>query len=249
MLLTDEDDLGGAAAQTGSLVHAGVAEFHKNMGNLAKRKKAAWDAIAAHAAEFPLAEETEVRLLLTPYMDDKRNIEAEIITLNGKLMVEHQLEFILPPHPLDTTEEPIHVWGTTDQIRNFAGVPKVCDYKSGKRTGWEMIHDHAIQIAAYCYGARQIGITNCQPGPIIRGMGYRTRQAAESTMFKEEFVPGVFWNAPFRWEDVEAILEGARLGIALVRMGHVNYGPGPHCTFCEFQGLAGCTRAFKESQK
>lgn len=248
------DDEGGPAAQIGSLTHAGVAEFHRHPGNILQRKKAAWDAIQAHAGRFPLADSTEVRLLITPYMDDPRNQEAEIWVhqLKGKdgkardtPMIEEEVLFTLPPHPIDPTGEPIHVWGHLDQIRRINQVPKVCDYKTGKKTGWELIHDHAIQISAYTYGARQLGIKDCVPGPIIRGHGYRTKEAHEQKILSPD---GVFFNSPVLWEDVELILENVRMHIGLMRGGQINFGPGPHCTFCEFGGLAGCLQRYKDSE-
>lgn len=253
-----EDTDGGPAAQIGSLTHEGVAEFHRFRGPILKRKKAAWDAIKAHAGRFPLADPTEVRLHLTPYMEDPRNINAEIwvhpmpqgtgkrTKLVDTLMVEQKVQFTLPPHPCDVTQELIYVEGTLDQIRNVNGLPIIHDYKTGKKTGWEMIHDYAIQIAGYCYGARQLGIKSCQPGPIIRGMGYRTKEVQELKILSPD---GVFFHNPFRWEDVELILENVRMHIGLLRSGQVQFGPGPHCTYCEFGGLSGCLQKWKDLQQ
>ncbi len=108
------------------------------------------------------------------------------------------------------------------------------DLKSGKTSGFQMIHDYAIQIAAYTYGARQIGIENVIPGRIIRAMGYRTREDKGSSP------DGVFWSMPFLWKDVETLLEDVRLQVALVRNRDVQFRSGPHCTYCEFGGLSGC---------
>lgn len=225
-----EDDEGGVAAQTGSVTHAGIAAYHQEKGRLAIRKEAAWNAIAQAAAQFPLADKDEVRLFITPYMDDPRNYNAEM------LAVEMPVEFTLPPHPLDPTGTDIYVQGTLDQIRKMPGFrnPLVCDYKSGKKTGWEMLHDYATQIAAYTHGARQMGFPTVEPGYIIRGYGYRVRGAAHPSP------DGVFWASPFKLVDVPDILETVQLGVALIRLGYYNFNPGPHCTFCEFGGLTGC---------
>lgn len=239
-----EDGEGGEAAQTGSLTHAGVAEFHRFGGTILQRKKAAWDAIAAHAADFPLANPDEVRLFITPYMEDPRNQNAKMWWHEDLPMIEQPVDFTLPPHELDESGELIHVQGTFDQIRDVQGVPMIHDLKTGKKTGWEMIHDHAIQIAAYCYGARQKGIQGCQPGPIIRAYGYRTRDNAGIAA-----PDGVFFTCPIRWQDVEVILEAVRFHVALLRNGHAQFGPGPHCTFCEFGGLPGCLQQFKDLMK
>lgn len=50
---TTDDDEGPESAQTGSVVHAGIAAFHKEKGSLAIRKGAALDAIKNAAPLFP----------------------------------------------------------------------------------------------------------------------------------------------------------------------------------------------------
>lgn len=177
---------------------------------------------------FPLADLNEVKLFISPYMDDPRNINAQMIA------VEQEIEFKIPSHEIDTTREPIHVLGHIDQIRIEKGFECVDDYKTGKKTGWEMIHDYAIQMAGYVYGARQCGWPNAVPGRIIRGRGYRSRTKIGVSP------DGVFFNAPFRLQDIDLILETVRIEVALIRMGTVRFGTGPHCTYCEFGGLTGC---------
>jgi hypothetical protein len=240
MLAPYEDDEGGAAAQNGSLIHVGAAAFHKEASSLHHKKKAAWDAIAAHAAKFPLHEEAEVRLGITPYMDDPRNIEAEFELINGDPAIEVAVQFQLPPHPLDTTEQPIYVTGTMDQLRREKGMKRVWDIKSGKKTGWEMLHLHAIQISAYTHGARTfLNIGDCEPGGFIRTMGYRTRAAAGVSS-----PDGVFFNCPYDYNFGMILLENVRLNVALYRMGYIEFGPGPHCTYCEHGGLGGCSHTY-----
>lgn len=228
--ISDEDELGGPPAQTGSLTHEGVAEFHRQQGkSLDFRKGAAWEAIQKAAEKFPLADADEVRLLLTPYMNDPRNINANC------LKVEWEIDFTLPPHELDDYRTPIYVTGHIDQVRMGANnLPRVDDYKTGKKTGWEMIHDYAIQLAAYTYGAREKGFPLAEPGYIIRGMGYRTRTVLSTSP------DGVFFAAPFGSESLTSILESVRLHVAIVRKGYVTLGPGPHCTYCEHGGLTNC---------
>lgn len=238
--IDDTDREGGQPAQTGSLVHAGVAAFHKQKGGLDTRKKAAWDAIAANRAKFPLADEDETRLFITPYMNDPRNINARFALMpDGSEAIEKKVDFTLPPHALDPTGELIYVQGTYDQVRlNDFSLPIVCDCKFGKISGLQMIHDYAVQIAAYTHGARQVW-PNLQPGKIIRGYGYRTRDAMLPSP------NGVFWSLPFSFEDIDLLLENVRLHVALVRMGDVQLNPGPHCSYCEFEGLTGCIPRMK----
>lgn len=260
------DDEGGEAAQNGSLTHSGVAAFHIEQGNHEQKKKAAWDAIAAHAAIFPLATINEVRLFITPYMNDRRNIEAQFYSYpfmpneiaSGKfkdrqdtLSIERQVDFTLEPHPLDTTGKLIHVQGTYDQIRKEPGgyegwIPVQNDLKTGKRTGWEMIHDYAYQLCAYTHGCRQtIPIfKDLVKAKVIRNHGYRTREN------KGDSPDGVFWAMP--WDTiakVELLLENVRLHVALWRNGEVNFGPGPHCSYCTFGGLPGCMPRWEQVQQ
>lgn len=234
-IIGNEDDEGGAPAQTGSLTHEGVAAFHKTKGTLEIRKTAAWQAIANAAGKFPLAEENEVRLFITPYMADPRNQKAEL------LEVEHKIEFELDPSPIDPTGERIYVEGTLDQIRLTNGIPKVWDLKTGKRTGWEMLHDYAIQLAGYVTGATRL-YPNVEPGGIIRNYGYRVRGATTDTLSPD----GVFFAAPFTKVDIPNILEEVQLKVALIRMGIYTFGTGIHCTYCEFGGLLGCQDNYKK---
>lgn len=179
---------------------------------------------------FPEADINEVSLLIAPYMDDPRNINAEC------RVVEQEIEFVLPPHELDPTGEGIYTTGHIDQIRYTNGMELVWDYKTGKKTGWEMIHDYAIQIAGYTFGAKHTKWPNVKPGGIIRGMGYRARAAVKPSP------DGVFFACPFTVKDLMLILEAVQLEVALMRMGKPRFGPGPHCTFCEFGGLTGCLK-------
>lgn len=236
-LADDMNDEGGAPAQTGSAVHAGVAEFHRMYGDsLFNRKKGAWDAIAKAMPKFPLADETEVRLFITPYMDDPRNIDADCI------LIEQQVEFTLEPHPTDPTGEKIYVEGTLDQVRRERNLAKVWDLKTGRKTGWELIHDHAIQLAAYTVGANQLGLKEeIHPGGIIRAAGYRTRD-------KSRVAPdGVFWDCGYTLLDIPLILETVTLQVAFIRSGHAVFGTGPHCTYCEFGGLVGCINHYNRN--
>lgn len=239
-LMYADDGEGGESAQTGSVTHAGVAAFHKTEGGLKVREKAAWDSIAKARTLFPLANETEVRLFITPYMNDMRNITAKFHVHKGELCIEYPVEFCLPPHPFDKSKQEIFVQGTLDQIRIENGVLLVDDLKTGKISGWQMIHDYAVQMAAYTYGARNIGIKNAMPGRIIRAMGYRTRED------KGNSPDGVFWHLPFKWSDVETILENVRLHVALIRNGDIQFNPGPHCTYCEFGGMTNCLPKWAE---
>lgn len=240
--LESEDDEGGPAAQTGSLTHAGVAAFHTTPGPLEGRVRAAWDAIAATRAKFPLAEADEVRLFITPYMADPRNIGARFAVIPkgferaGELAIEYPVSFVLEPHNLDPIKAPIHVQGTLDQIRvDDSGRYCVHDLKTGKPTAWAMIHDYAIQQAAYTLGAMAIFPRAKWEGPkLIRNYAYRERGAELPSP------TGVFLSCGFAPKQIPSLLDDVRLQVALIRMGEISVKPGPHCSYCEFGGLVGC---------
>lgn len=243
--IDSEDSEGGPAAQTGSLMHVGAAEFHTAKGNFEQKVRAAWQAIANARDKFPLADPDEVRLFLTPYMNDLRNQRAAFATIKhgpraGEPAVEMQVEFTLQPHSLDPIKEPIHVQGTLDQIRiDERGRYCVHDIKTGKPTAWHMIHDYAVQQAAYTYAAMQTYPEKQWVSPkLIRCYGYRERNAVLPCP------DGVFVSIPYTVEHIPVLLDTVALGVALVRMGEVHANPGSHCTYCELEGILGCMRRF-----
>lgn len=226
-MMIGEDDAGGAAAQTGSLVHAAVAAFH-NTPEENKKVAAAIEAIGLNSPHFPLADLNETRLFLTPYMSDPRNSRANVIA------VECPVSLTLDPHPLDPTKQPIHIRGTLDQIRVQDGRHVVPDLKTGAPTGWAMIHDYAYQQAAYMLAARASGFPAVDGSYLIRAAGYRTKTA------KMPSPDGVFWWMPFTVEGAWALMDRVRLAVATLRMGYVEYGPGPQCSYCPMGGLQDC---------
>ena len=221
-------DEGGAAAQIGSLTHKGVEAFHLTTGPQAKRFAAAMEAMRRFLPDYPLADFDEARLNLTPYCADPRNQAAEIIA------IEREIRFQLTPHPIDATKQLIYVKGTLDQLRRENGKLLVCDLKTGQPSGYQMVHDYAYQMAGYVIGARQNGFPEAEPGYIIRTRAYRERSAILPSP------AGVYWHLPFTAEKCEWLLDAVRLNVALIRMGLVNYGTGPHCTYCTHKGLEGC---------
>ncbi len=228
-----EDDEGGAAAQTGSLVHAAIAAFHQTEDE-SKRTAAAIEALGLNSPKFPLADLNEARLFLTPYLTDPRNKKAKFARdVNGKIAIEYPITLTLDPHPLDPTKQPITIQGTLDQIRVYSS-ERVSDYKSGTPSGWAMIHNHAPQVAAYMLGARASGFPGVTTGEIIRGRGYRTKDA------KMPSPEGVFWSVPITVDGAYALLDRARLVVATMRAGYVDYGTGPHCSYCPLGGLDRC---------
>jgi hypothetical protein len=241
MIDDDLNDEGGPAAQTGSLTHEGVAAFHKELNNNLK-EKAAWDAISRFRDKFPLADTNECRLFLEPYMRDPRNVYAVFEQIKSEPLIEYGVKFSLAPHELDKTGQPIHFEGTLDQVRNINGVPTVYDLKTGKPSGWDMIHEYTFQQCCYVYGARQLGgvlaATSSSP-VIIRNHGYRTREN------KGISPDGVMWPIPITEKGLEWMLETIRFDVAMFRNGYANFRPGKYCTFCELGGLSNCQQKYE----
>lgn len=228
------EDEGGAAAQTGSLTHKGVEAFHSTKGIQSAKVEAAMEAMRRFLPEFPLAEFDEAKLFLQPYCADPRNQTAEIMA------IERRIDFQLQPHGIDSTGQPIYIQGTLDQIRKEDGRTLICDLKTGMPSGYQMVHDYAYQIAGYTVGARQNGFPNAEPGYLIRARRYRERTATLPSP------DGVYWHMPFTFADCEMLLDAVRLNVALIRMGIVNFGTGPHCCYCVHGGLSGCLLKGKE---
>lgn len=222
----DEEDGSGQAADTGSLVHSAVAEFH-----LAKSVdegiKAAWAALSVNAGKFPLADSNEARLFLKPYLEDPRNTRAKIHA------VERLVKLTLPPHETDPTGKPVHIQGTLDQIREETGQLWVMDLKTGKPLGFDMVHAHTYQQAAYTLAAKAEGFP-VVGAKLIRNWGYRHRGANLPSP------EGVFWEMPFDLETAEILLDRVRVAVARLRSGEIEFGPGHQCTFCRHGGLAAC---------
>lgn len=215
MYLSEYSDTSGKAADTGSLVHAGAEAFHRT-----KSLPAALKAMRDAQGRFPSGDIKDAALSLTPYCNDPRNAQAEVTH------VELNVRFTLGD---------IHVTGTLDQIRRGPDGLELWDIKTGERfDAWEMSHEHAIQLAAYCVGASQLLGTTVHPGGIIRTRGYRVRGAELPSP------NGVFVSAPFRVGDCDSLLRQVRYTVAAIRRGDVGLNPGSHCMWCPAKSIAEC---------
>src|SRR5262245_51366055 len=101
------DDQSGAAADTGSALHRGVAVWHKTDKDTA----AAIRALKESVAEYPLADLDDAAEHFQAYTEDPRNQTAKVVA------VEEKVELTLSPAPHDPTGREIYIQGTLDQIR------------------------------------------------------------------------------------------------------------------------------------
>jgi hypothetical protein len=139
------------------------------------------------AGEFPSHDPTEARLYAEPYVCDPRNQTAEVVACEQKVTLLQ-----LPPHDLDPTGAPdLHPRHARPDPPRERPAQLVCDLKTGKTSGWAMLHDYAYQQAAYVLAARASGWPDAEPGYIIRCYGYRERSA------KLPSPDGVQWWLPF----------------------------------------------------
>ncbi len=216
------------AAQTGSMVHEGVAEFHRRDFD----KSAGDDAMQGSVVKFPLADIGEARIHYKHYCNDPRNfIQTPYI--------EEKISITLTPHELDPTQTEIHIKGTLDQLRFLNGSYYLWDLKTGAtrtgRDGFVMVDEYCWQQIVYLYGARkrwpEIDI---RPGGLICTDSYRVRGS-------ETEAKGVFINSPIQGHtDLNPILDDIRLKIALLRRGIRTATPSKRCRYCPGLSVSNC---------
>jgi RecB family exonuclease len=206
-----ESGASGPAADTGTAVHFAVALWHREAQ---QDTRVALEVMRRSHDRFPLADLDEAAVHVTDYAGDPRNKAADIVFVEQKVTVT-----------LPAPEGDVIICGTLDQVRRDKhGRWTVWDLKTGKPDGWDMLHEHALQLAAY-----QIGVEAPRAG-IIRTQDYRRRNG-----------PGpVFWEAPWGLTDARVMLQSVVRAVLAIRRGTVHIGPGSHCRWCPAGGLAGC---------
>lgn len=221
------DDESGAAAQTGSLLHAFVASWHAH-GNDVE------GALATTQREpFPLADTGKAEAWFRAYSADPRNRDCRIVA------IEQSVTLALPCADHDDTGLPVAFRGTLDQIREEDGGFRVYDLKTGRASGLSMLDSYAFQLVAYSRAAAGfLGIDPARmlsPG-VIRLQGYDVKGVDPALR-----PPGVFYVSPFAAARCEMLLDEIRNIVADIRSGRVDVRPGGHCSFmCPARGLQNC---------
>jgi hypothetical protein len=224
--LGDINDSSGPAADTGNLAHTAIERWHKN----GKDAVAALEHMRSNAARFPLGDPEEAERYFTPYANDPKNQEAEVV------YAEVPVAFTIQ-EAVDDPYGPIYVRGTLDQIRRDKadGRLYLWDVKTGsKYSGWDLLHVYAAQQAAYVLAASETFNTPVYPGGIIRPYGYRVRGVVLPSP------DGVFWHHSWDIVDCHTILADVRNRVRDIRRGTVNPVPGEQCNYCPAGGLQGC---------
>lgn len=223
-LLADDS---GAAAQTGSLLHAFVAEWH------AHGHDTEGALTTVQREPFPLADADKAATWFRAYTADPRNRECRI------LAIEQSVTLALPCADHDPTGLPIALRGTLDQIREEDGGPRVYDLKTGRASGLSMLDSYAFQLAAYSRAAAGfLGVAPARmrsPG-VIRLQGYDVKGCDPALR-----PPGVFYVSPFDAQRCEMLVDEIRNIVADIRSGRVDVRPGSHCSYmCPARGLQNC---------
>lgn len=235
----DDDEGGGAAAQTGNLVHSGAAVYHTMTdADIAARLEAGMAALEAAREKFPLGEVGRAKKIFKAYAEDKENAEAEVVKVEQKVWAE------LPPAPFDPTGQPVVIRGTLDQIRIVGGVPKVFDIKTGRRYYGQVALDHYMtQQAAYTLAAQQTwgkefqeaGYPEIEPGALLCTDGYFRPQGR------------LTWHHKWDTSDIPLILQNVVTQVAAARMQMVNFTPRlDNCNWCEFKRFSTCKAFYQD---
>ena len=236
------DDV-GAAAHTGTAVGRAIELWHRGVEvNDALRQVKAESPGGDGRDPFLDYNEDEVQTMFRRYASDPRNDRGiHNVPVNS---LEAEVDFELPPHPLNTTRQPIRITGHLDQIRIPAGLAaQVWDVKSGKSGGDQMLADYAFQIAAYTVGAHKAGTWgNVMPGGIIRLRGYMGRAAEKLAQGEHP----VFFRYGMQYQHAMLLMEEVSLRVALMRTGEVCAKPGRFCSFCPSGGLDFCLQRLSE---
>jgi hypothetical protein len=207
----------GSAAETGSLVHLGVVKFHES-----KSLDKALQEMRDQQSLYPKSDYAEAEKHLTPYTQDPRNIDAEIV------IAEKEVTFSIS-QDVEDKNGPIYIKGHLDQVRRENGKLYVWDIKTGKRfSGWEMLHVATVQLCSYTIGACQLLNVPVYTGGIISTYGYRRRGADKP----ENSPGGVFFNAPWELGDCGEILRPLVKRVKEIREDDLYIVPGEHCSSC-----------------
>lgn len=212
----------GPAGDTGSAMHKAAEAFHKG-SSLAE----SIEAMKANTVKYPLADLADAASMFLTYATDPRNREAKIV------LVEQPIRFRIAAAPEDHTQKAIEVEGTVDQVReDFEGL-WVHDIKTSKMDPMSIVHESMYQQAGYCIGAA-IALNR----PVRGARIIMPRQYAKS---KEPGTAPVFWDMPWRWDDIADIMMAMRHQVAAIRAGRLYHVPNDSwCRWCHMRGPENC---------
>lgn len=214
------NDEGGAAAQTGNLVHEAAAAFHRSASSMDLKARTAEGLAALEAArqEFPDGNVAKAVEIYGAYSADKENIDADCPWVERRVVLE------LEAAAFDPTGEPVVIQGTLDQIRRYPdGSLELWDIKTGSRkTGKESLLSYSVQQACYLLAARQTLSPDITLGGLIYTPGYEKKLGKR--FFRYQMTP----------EQCNILVSSVVYTVALVRMGVPLFRPGSDtCEWCK----------------
>lgn len=227
-----ETDEGGAAAQTGNVIHGVAAAFHSGA-----TREEALEAIPSLMQKFPLAKEDYARRHSVAYLDDPANRTAVVLWVEKAVTLRVREDGTVPL-TLDPPKVPgdVVVIGTLDQVRRVAdGSLQVWDIKTGDAsTGDENVDEYQRQQAAYVLAAIQTLDPTIQPGGLIYTPGYFEGPRARRHLPTKVTI-----------RDAVAQMRDVALDVVNIRRGHRSFRPSiGACGFCPFKRYPKCsTRA------
>lgn len=212
--MTDGMEAGGDAAQTGSIVHAGIALWEQN----GDANKAILAMNHEHRTNFPLGEIGEAIRLFQKYVERTKSDKK------GKtIYVEQKLSFEYPCAKIDETKQPIVINGTVDLVKELTDRYYIIDHKSGRMYGDEMVKSYAPQIAAYTYGVWLCKLQKTKKP--VEGFITRLQDLARRDL-------PFYWKTHIDLDRAVAIMDMVAVEIALLRMGVTKSTPGKFCDWC-----------------
>ncbi len=204
VLLDPTADNSNKGSSTGSVLHEGVAAFHRT-GQPREGLRAMKDA----ALKFPKADIEKATAWYDFYIADPANQTAQLQAVETWVRVE-----------IDT----VVFAGTLDQLRIDAeGIPRVWDLKTGGYlTPEQMLDEHEMQQAAYVLAARATLDPRTLPGGLIRTEGYGKKRGRVWLPMRQKTA-----------EDCRNLLLPVVDKVKRIRTGATSYVPSQaHCRFC-----------------
>lgn len=251
-MLSDLDDAGGKAAQTGTAVgracevyHSTDLDFGSIMDQVKKESKEA-------KRPFDGADWGEVERMFKSYTLDSRNPRSAVLPES----LEEEVVLRLDPHPFDPTGEQIVIPGHLDQVRFENGTYMIWDIKSGKPEGYDMVEDYAYQQVAYAEAyAQKYPERRVAWGGIIRLRDYLTPKRVKianwdpkihgkrKTRDVENPIEDakLFYPTRIPKKHYGRILDQIRAKVAMVRAGLTDINPTSFCRLCIYENVDKCT--------
>jgi hypothetical protein len=231
--MTDDEGVGGQAADTGNLVHAAAAVYHRLKADGvsdAKRLEAGLAELDAAREKFPAGDAAKAAAIFRSYAADPENSQAETPWVEEKVRIE------LAPAPHDPTGEPVVIVGTLDQVRRHPNRRmKVHDIKTGSgKDATETVAEYLVQQAAYTLAARECLDGSIESGSIIYTPGYEKPRGRRHLPLNLSV------------EQCRLLLVPVVYAIAEIRRGVPAFRPGADsCKYCPVRPYTNCLSMFQ----